>query len=104
MSETLTDEQMAERVEALRAAVDERFGGMRADFNVGGSMSVNEALAEFALRLRRSGKDDSGARARLAKLTHGQFFRAAQAGNLAIDAVLADIREVLAALPTPSPQ
>lgn len=45
---------------------------------------------------------------RLLKLSHGSFFRAAQAGNLAIDAVLADIHDVaramLNAAPTPPTQ
>jgi hypothetical protein len=89
----MSDAEMADRVEALDKAVEDRFGGMRAEFTTGGSMSVHEALSEFVGRLRKP--DESGARERLSKLTVGKFYLAAQAGNLAIDAVLADIRELL---------
>lgn len=41
----------------------------------------------------------AGSIERLSKLSRGQFYRAAQAGNLAIDAVLADIKTVLSVMP-----
>jgi hypothetical protein len=45
----------------------------------------------------------SGAVKRLRALKPAKFYLAAKAGNLAIDAVLADIRDVLDALEKPAP-
>ncbi len=46
----------------------------------------------------------TGSAARLAKLSRGKLVMAAQVGNIAIDAVLADIKTVLSALPKPKTQ
>lgn len=57
-SEPLSDNEMADRVDALAKAVDDRYGGLRVTFNhggvgrTGGSMSVGEALSMLSTLLR----------------------------------------------------
>lgn len=50
--DTLSDSEMADRVDALAAAVESRYGGLRAEMNTGGSLSILDVCHMLAERLR----------------------------------------------------